>query len=85
MIQFWTLTLHRRHNECDVVSIAYSTVCSVADQKIVKDTGLCEGNSPLIGEFPSQKASNAEMVSIWLRHHDINSKISCHCRWIISY
>ena len=24
-------------------------------------TGLCEGNSPLIGEFPAQMASNAEM------------------------
>ena len=24
-------------------------------------TGLCEGNSPVIGEFPAQKASDAEM------------------------
>ena len=24
-------------------------------------TGLCEGNSPVAGEFPSQRASNAEM------------------------
>ena len=39
-------------------------------------TGLCEGNSPVIGEFitgefPAQRASNAENVSIWWRHHDI--------------
>ena len=27
-------------------------------------TGHCEGNSPVIGEFPSQKASNAAKVSI---------------------
>ena len=27
-------------------------------------TGLCEANSPVTGEFPSQKASNAEKVSI---------------------
>ena len=33
-------------------------------------TGLCVGNSPLTGEFPAQKASNAENVSIWLRHHE---------------
>ena len=26
-------------------------------------TGLCEGNSPVTGEFPSQRASNAENVS----------------------
>ena len=33
-------------------------------------TGLCAGNSPLTGEFPSQRASNAENVSIWWRHQD---------------
>ena len=32
-------------------------------------TGLCEGNSPVTGEFPTQRASNAENVSIWWRHH----------------
>ena len=31
-------------------------------------TGLCEGNSLVIGEFPAQRASNAENVSIWWRH-----------------
>ena len=33
-------------------------------------TGLCEGNSPVTGEFPAQRASNAENVSIWWRLHD---------------
>ena len=28
-------------------------------------TGLCAGNSPVTGEFPVQRASNAENVSIW--------------------
>ena len=32
-------------------------------------TGLCEGNSPVTGEFPAQRASNGENVSIWWRHH----------------
>ena len=32
-------------------------------------TGLCAGNSPLTGEFPAQRVSNAENVSIWWRHH----------------
>ena len=31
--------------------------------------GLCEGNSPATDEFPAQKASNAEKVSIWWRHN----------------
>ena len=32
-------------------------------------TGLCAGNSPVTGEFPLQRASNAENVAIWWRHH----------------
>ena len=32
-------------------------------------TALCEGNSPVTGEFPTQMASNAENVSMWWRHH----------------
>ena len=31
--------------------------------------GLCAGNSPVTGEFPAQRVSNAENVSIWWRHH----------------
>ena len=31
--------------------------------------GLCVGNSPVTGEFPTQMASNAENVSIWWRHY----------------
>ena len=33
-------------------------------------TGLCAGNSPVTGEFPAQRASNAESVSIWWRHRE---------------
>ena len=33
-------------------------------------TGHCEGNSPVTSEFPAQRASNAENVSIWWRHHE---------------
>ena len=39
----------------------------------LRATGLCAGNSPVTGEFPAQKASNAENVSIWWRHHDLLS------------
>ena len=35
-------------------------------------TGLCAGNSPVTGEFPTKRASNVENVSIWWRHHDNN-------------
>ena len=45
-------------------------------------TGLCEGNSPVTGEFPAQMASNAENVSIWWRHHVVASWyfFRCVCR-----
>ena len=32
-------------------------------------TGLCEGNSPVTAEFPTQIASDAEDAAIWWRHH----------------
>ena len=48
------------------IAIVYSTVYSVANQR--KHHGLCVGNSPVTGEFPTQMASNAENASIW-RHH----------------
>ena len=32
-------------------------------------TGLSEGISPVTREFPAQRTSNAENVSIWWRHH----------------
>ena len=35
----------------------------------VTGTGLCAGNSPVIGKFLAQMASNAQNVSIWWRHH----------------
>ena len=49
------------------VSIAYATVCSGADQRkhqSCASLALCEGNSPVTGGFPSQRASNAENASI---------------------
>ena len=36
-------------------------------------TGLCVGNSVVPGEFPTQKASNAESVSLWCHHHELFS------------
>ena len=38
-------------------------------------TGLCERNSPMTNEFLSQRASNAESVSVWWCHHD-----TCGCQ-----
>ena len=34
-------------------------------------TGFCEGNPSVTGRFLSERASNAESISIWCSHHDI--------------
>ena len=52
-----------------------SIVCSGADLKKtskLRVIGLCEGTQPVTGGFPSQRAGNAENVSIWWRHYDNN-------------
>ena len=50
-------------------SIVYSRCRSKKTSKL-RVTGLCEGTSPVTGEFPAQRASNVENVSIWW-HHDV--------------
>ena len=55
------------------LTIVYSTVYSRRRSKKtskLRVTGLCVGTSPETGEFPAQRASNAENVSIWWRHHE---------------
>ena len=32
-------------------------------------TGLCEGNLPVTYDFPAQRASNAENITIWWHHY----------------
>ena len=62
-------------------TIVYSTVYSGADQRNTK----APRHWPLWGEFtgdrwiPAQRASNAEIFSIWWRHHGL-ANIS---RWIV--
>ena len=69
--------LQWRHNGCDGVSNHQPQDCllnhlfrdrSKKTSKL-RATGLCQRNSPVTGEFPAQRASNAENVSIWWRHH----------------
>ena len=73
-----SLALQWRHNARDGVSNHQPHGCLLnrlfrrESKKTAKlrVAGLCAGNSPGIGEFPAQMASNAENVSIWWRHHD---------------
>ena len=62
-------------------TIVYSTVYSRRRSKKTSKlcvTDLCEGNSPVTGEFPAQRASNARNVSIWWRHHAL---YVCNTNW----
>ena len=73
--------LQWRHNECDGISNHQPHDCLLKRLFMWRSnktsklhiTGLCEGNSPVTGEFPAQRASNIENVSIWWRHHGITS------------
>ena len=68
--------LQWRHNERDGVSNHQRLICLLSrllrrrSRKIseLRVTGLCDGNPPVTGGFPSQKASNVGK-SIWWRHH----------------
>ena len=70
-----TATFHSqgRHNEPDGVSNYQRLHCLLNDlfgrrskkTSKLRVIGLCAGNSPVTGEFPAQKASNAENCSIW--------------------
>ena len=52
-----------------VYSSLYSRRRSKKTSKL-RVSGLCAGNSPVTGEFPAQRASNVENVSIgWHPHH----------------
>ena len=70
-------SLQWHHNERDGVSNHQRFYCLLncwfrgGSKKISKlrVTGLCAGNSSVTGEFPVQKASKAENVSNWWRHH----------------
>ena len=78
------ISLQWRHNECDGISSHQPHDCllnglfrrrSKKTSKL-RITGLYEGNSPVTSEFPAQKASNAENVYIWWRHHIFHNSLS---------
>ena len=53
--------------------------CGSKKTSRLRVTGLCEWNSPVTGEFPAQRASNAENVSIWWCHHALALQQSNDC------
>ena len=83
--------LRWRHNGCDSVSNHQPHRCllnrlfrrrSKKTSKL-RVTGLCFGEFTRTGEFPAQRASYAENVSIRWRHHVYgSSQVSSQCQFI---
>ena len=81
---YWKILniLQWRHNECDGVSNNQRIDCLLnrlfwhrwKKTSTLRVTGFCEGNPPVTGGFPSQKASNAGNVSIWWRHRELTTR-----------
>ena len=78
------LPLQWRYNEHDGVSNHQPHECllnraferrSKKTSKL-RVTGLCAGNSSVIGEFPAQMASNADFFSILRRHPDYTTQFN---------
>ena len=69
--------LQWRHNERDDVSNSRRLDCflnclfrrRIKKTSKLRVTGLWEGNSPVTGEFPAERTSNAENFSIWWYHY----------------
>ena len=82
-------TLHRHHNEHNGVSNHQPINCLLnhlfrfRSKKTSKlcTTGLCAGNSPVTSEFPTQRASKSENISIWLHHHVWDSFYCLQWKW----
>ena len=74
----YTISLQWRHNGRDRVSNHLHPYCLFnrlfrqrsKETSKLRVTGPRAGNSPVTGAFHAQRASNAENVSIWWRHHD---------------
>ena len=89
VIKVRNLSLHWGHNERDGVSNHYSHDCLLnctfrrRSKKTpnLRVTGHCEGTSPMTGEFPAQRASKAEPVSIWWRHRIMNTADNYKHSW----
>ena len=79
------IPLQWRHNERDGVSNHQPRDCLLnrlfrrrsKKKSKLRVTGLCE-NSPVTGEFPSQRASNTENVSIWWRRRAFGDLMVSH-------
>ena len=89
VVYYSILTLHWRHNDHDGVSNHQHHAC-LLNRLFRRRSKKTSSSASLtfvwgIGEFPAQRASYAENVSIWWRHHVMSKEMdriteveSCH-------
>ena len=88
--QLWPTALQWSHNERDGASnhrrleCLFSRLFRLTSNKISKPALLAhfQGNKLMTGGFPSQRASNAETVSLLWRHHGLKYLITGNYREI---
>ena len=86
------LSLQWRHNGRDSLSNHQPYECLLSrlirhrtkKTSKLRVTGLCAGNSPESGEFPAQRANNAENVSIPRRYHVKETWMCRQCGTLIN-
>ena len=71
-IHYERLRNHNKAKHNKTVCIFLGIYCRSKKTSMLRVTGPCAGNSPVTGEFPAQRASNEENVSIWWHHHGCN-------------
>ena len=84
MNHIWIIALRWHHNKHDGISNhqPHNCLLNCLFRRRSKKTSklrvsrLCEGNSLVTGEFPAQRSSNAENVSIWWCHHGLPVSVS---------
>ena len=78
VLMYWRRIINVMVSQITSISTVCLTACSGADIREHESSAslaLNVGNPPVIGRFPSQRASNAESVPVWFRHHDAVVKI----------
>ena len=74
-------------SQITTLTIVYSIFCSGAGERNHQSStslAFVRGNSPVTGVFPTHRASNAENVSIWWRHHALQRFLP-HLIWFVIY
>ena len=66
----WWARLRLKSPACRLFTAPFAHA-QIKENIKLRVTGICEGNSPVNDELHTQRASNEENISIWLRHHDV--------------